>query len=234
MVDMKKKIIIIGAGLGGLSAGCRLAAAGHTVEILEQRAELGGLAASMRIGDYAIDTGPSAITSPEAIENIFLAAGKPLPESLQWLPIAPAYRVFNHDMRSFNFKFDAQFLVEEVQRWDANETAACNEYLKNIRPFFSPKFQDRSNLPFLNPFSMLKTIPAMIRLRWDAKRLPICQPIFQRPLPARRPVTQTLPDGQQPDGRQHLHRPAHANAGQLHDVRRRRHWQHHHPSGRTL
>ena len=45
---------------------------GHTVEILEQRAELGGLAASMRIGDYAIDTGPSAITSPEAIENIFL------------------------------------------------------------------------------------------------------------------------------------------------------------------
>lgn len=162
---MKKKIIIIGAGLGGLAAGCRLAAAGHTVEILERRADIGGLAASMRIGDYAIDTGPSAITSPEAIESIFQAAGKALPEGLQWLPIAPAYRIFDHKMRSFNFKFDAQFLVEEVQRWDANETAACNEYLKAIRPFFSPKFQDRSNLPFLNPFSMLKTIPAMIRLR---------------------------------------------------------------------
>jgi phytoene desaturase len=163
--NMKKKIIIIGAGLGGLSAGCRLTAAGHTVEIHEQRADIGGLAGTMRIGDYAIDTGPSAITSPEAIESIFQTAGKPLPESLQWLPIAPAYRIFDHNMRSFNFKFDAQFLVEEVQRWDANETAACNEYLKAIRPFFSPKFQDRSNLPFLNPFSMLKTIPAMIRLR---------------------------------------------------------------------
>jgi phytoene desaturase len=162
---MKKKIIIIGAGLGGLSAGCRLAAAGHTVEILERRAVIGGLAASMRIGDYAIDTGPSAVTSPEAVESIFQAAGKPLPESLQWLPIAPAYRVFDHNMRSFNFKFDAQFLIEEVQRWDANEVAACNEYLKNIRPFFSPKFQDRSNQPFLNPFSLLKTLPAMVRLR---------------------------------------------------------------------
>ena len=161
---MKKKIIIIGAGLGGLSAGCRLAAAGHTVEILERRAAIGGLAASMRIGDYAIDTGPSAVPSPEAVESIFQAARKPLPESLQWLPIAPAYRVFDHNMRSFNFKFDAQFLIEEVQRWDANEVAACNEYLKNIRPFFSPKFQDRSNQPFLSPFSLFKTLPAMIRL----------------------------------------------------------------------
>ena len=161
---MKKKIIIIGAGLGGLSAGCRLAAAGHTVEILERRAVIGGLAASMRIGDYAIDTGPSAVTSPEAVESIFQAAGKPLPESVQWLPIVPAYRVFDHNMRSFNFKFDAQFLIEEVRRWDANEVAACNEYLKNIRPFFSPKFQDRSNQPFLSPFSLLKTLPAMIRL----------------------------------------------------------------------
>ena len=165
MIHMKKKIIIIGAGLGGLSAGCRLASAGHTVEILERRADFGGLAASMRIGDYTVDTGPSAITSPEGVESIFQTAGKPLPNTLQWLPIAPAYRVFDHTMRFFNFKFDAQFLVEEVQRWDANEVAACNEYLKNIRPFFSPKFQDFSNQPFLNPFSLLKTLPDMLRLR---------------------------------------------------------------------
>ncbi len=164
MISMKKKIIIIGAGLGGLSAGCRLAAAGHTVEILERRAAPGGLAASMRIGDYEIDTGPSALTSPEAVESIFQAAGKPLPESLQWLPITPAYRVFDHTMRSFNFKFDAPFLVEEVRRWDANEVAACNEYLKNIRPFFSPKFQDRSSQPFPNPLNLLKTLPVMVHL----------------------------------------------------------------------
>jgi len=162
---MKKKIIIIGAGLGGLAAGCRLAAAGHLVEILERRAATGGLAAGMRVGETMIDTGPSSVTSPENVESIFEAAGKPLPESLHWLPAAPAYRIFDQEMRDFNFKFDAEFLIEEVQRWDANETAACNEYLKAIRPFFSPKFQDRSNLPFISPFSMFKTLPAMIRLR---------------------------------------------------------------------
>ncbi|MCD4672006.1 MAG: phytoene desaturase [Anaerolineaceae bacterium] len=162
---MKKKIIIIGAGLGGLAAGCRLAAAGHTVEILEQRSTIGGLAATQHIGDFEVEIGPSAITAPALVEDIFQAAGKPLPEDLQWLPVAPAYRVFDHQLRSFNIKFDQQFLVEEVQRWDANETSACQEYLKNIHPFFSPKFQDLSDLPFLHPLSMLKTVPDIIRLR---------------------------------------------------------------------
>jgi phytoene desaturase len=162
---MKKKIIIIGAGLGGLAAGCRLAASGHTVEILEQRASVGGLAAAYPISGFEVDPGPAAFTASQQIEDIYHAAGKPLPDNLQWLPVSPAHRIFDARQRSFDLQFDPGSILEEVHCWDPAAVDACHQYLQDTRAFFSPRFDHLDSLPFLNPLSLLRTLPDIIRMK---------------------------------------------------------------------
>ena len=162
---MKKKIIIIGAGLGGLAAGCRLAAGGHTVEILEQRTTVGGLAAAQTLSDFEVDAGPAAFTASQQIEAIYQAADKPLPDDLQWLPVSPAYRIFDSSQRSFDLEFDPGSILEEVHRWNPAAVDTCHQYLLDTRAFFSPRFGRMDVVPFLNPLSLLRTLPDIVRMK---------------------------------------------------------------------
>ena len=72
-----KKIIVIGAGMGGLAAAARLAKAGHEVEIFEASDQTGGKCRTEWIGDYAFDTGPSLLTLPAVYRDLFIKTGRP-------------------------------------------------------------------------------------------------------------------------------------------------------------
>jgi phytoene desaturase len=84
------KVVVIGAGMGGLSAAARLGALGHQVTVLEQAGQIGGKLGLLRREGFAFDTGPSLLTLPAVYRDLFLKTGKPLETELELVPLDPA------------------------------------------------------------------------------------------------------------------------------------------------
>jgi len=87
----KKKVVIIGAGVGGVATAIRLAKSGHQVSIYEAAAFTGGKCRTEWIGDYAFDTGPSLLTLPAVYRDLFLKTGKRIEHILKLTPVDPAF-----------------------------------------------------------------------------------------------------------------------------------------------
>jgi phytoene desaturase len=97
------KVIVIGAGVGGMSAAIRLAKFGHSVEIFEAANEVGGKCRTKWVGDYAFDTGPSLLTLPAVYRDLFLKTGKRIEHVLKIKPVDPAFVYNFHDGTQLTF-----------------------------------------------------------------------------------------------------------------------------------
>src|SRR3954449_4562110 len=90
------RVVVIGAGVGGLAAAARLAATGHRVTVFEQAEVVGGklgrYTRGTPVGDFRFDTGPSLLTLPQVFEELFAATGAPLADELELVPLDPVIR----------------------------------------------------------------------------------------------------------------------------------------------
>jgi len=86
------RVAVIGAGVGGLAAAVRLAALGHAVTVVEQAATPGGKAGRLELDGYRFDTGPSLVTMPAVLRDLFAAGGARLEDELELLPVEPVTR----------------------------------------------------------------------------------------------------------------------------------------------
>ncbi|HLV73660.1 MAG TPA: phytoene desaturase family protein [Vulgatibacteraceae bacterium] len=94
---MDGRVVVVGAGLSGLSAAVHLAAAGRDVVVVEARDEPGGCCGSAQVGPYRFDTGPSVLTMPQVLADTFGAAGEDLGNVLPLRRLDPFYRLSFHD-----------------------------------------------------------------------------------------------------------------------------------------
>src|SRR5271167_84076 len=92
--SMSKKILVVGAGLGGLAAAIRLARAGHGVEVWEKNAEPGGKLKELRVDNFRWGTGPSLLTMPYVLRELFAAAGERMEDHLELVRLEAACRYF--------------------------------------------------------------------------------------------------------------------------------------------
>jgi phytoene desaturase len=123
------KIIVIGAGVGGMSAAARLAKQGHSVEIFEASNRTGGKCRTEWIGDYAFDTGPSLLTIPAVYKDLFIKTGPRFEKVLTIKPVDPAFSYHFADGKSVDFinvdlsktclAIDAALGVEAGNAWHA-------------------------------------------------------------------------------------------------------------------
>jgi len=97
------KIVVIGAGVGGMSAAARLARQGHEVSIHESAERTGGKCQTEWIGDYAFDTGPSLLTLPAIYKDFFLKTGARLEKVLTLQAVDPAFSYNFADGKSVDF-----------------------------------------------------------------------------------------------------------------------------------
>ena len=107
-------VVIVGAGLGGLSAALRLAGAGRRVTVVERSAEPGGRAGVLRRGGYRFDTGPTVLTMPELIEDTLASVGERLADRLELLPLSPAYRANFADGSRIDVHTDPDRMAAEI------------------------------------------------------------------------------------------------------------------------
>ncbi len=103
VTNSPKKIIVIGAGMAGLSCAARLAKRGHHVTIFEASGFTGGKCRTERIDGYAFDTGPSLLTLPAVYRDLFLKTGKRLEHLLELQPVDPSFTYIFHDGKQVTF-----------------------------------------------------------------------------------------------------------------------------------
>lgn len=161
---MKKKIIVIGSGFGGLGAAIRLAAKGHQVEIFEKRDKLGGRAYVYELNGFKFDGGPTVITAPYIFDEIFEAAGRHREDYFKLVALNPFYRIFNHEGRYFDYHHELQPTLAEIDRWNPADKQGYEQMVGRIDAIFR-RFMQFTDKPFLKLGDMLAILPDAIKMQ---------------------------------------------------------------------
>lgn len=160
------KIIVIGSGFGGLSAAIRLQAQGHDVTIVEKRDKLGGRAYVYERDGFKFDGGPTIITAPWLIDELFEIAGKKTADYVKLVKIDPFYNIRWEDGTVFHYNDDKEMLREQIRKISPTEVGAYEKFASELDGIYRVGF-DLIDKPFNTVASMIKVIPEMIRLRSD-------------------------------------------------------------------
>lgn len=128
-----KKIIIIGAGLGGLAAAIRLAVKGFSVTILEKNETTGGKVNFIESNGYTFDSGASLLTMPHVFRELFEFAGKRLEDYLELTPLEPICRYFWMDGTQLEVSTDLQKTESEIEKLNPNDVKSFRKYLADSR-----------------------------------------------------------------------------------------------------
>src|SRR5262245_15994573 len=110
------RVVIVGAGLGGLACALHLAGAGRDVTVIERESVPGGRAGRISVDGYEFDTGPTVLTMPELIAEPLAAVGEDLNDWLTLTRLDPAYRAFFPDGSTLDMITDPDRMADEITR----------------------------------------------------------------------------------------------------------------------
>jgi phytoene desaturase len=159
-----RDIIVIGAGFAGLAAAIRLQAQGHQVLLVERRERVGGRAYQLVDRGYVFDMGPSLITAPNLIDDVFAAADRRTGDYVTLVPLDPFYRIFFDDGRYFDYTGSQEQMEAEVARFNPNDVAGYRRFMAGIKEIHDRAFAELAHQPFLRRADFVKILPEMARL----------------------------------------------------------------------
>ncbi len=165
MPSSRAKAIIIGSGLGGLAAAIRMRAKGYETMILEMRDKPGGRAYVYQQDGFTFDAGPTIITAPFLIDELFALAGRKTEDYVRIVPNVPFYRIVFADGRSFDYSGDEAAMSEEVRKFSPRDVSGYKEFVKVTERIFRRAFIDLADQPFCRVWDMIRVAPDLIRLR---------------------------------------------------------------------
>jgi phytoene desaturase len=160
---MRKRIIVIGSGFGGLSAAIRLAAQGYEVDVFEKRDQIGGRAYQYEINGFKFDGGPTVLTAPFLFDELFALAGKRREDMIQLVPLDPFYRIFNDQGRHFDYHRSVEENSAEIERWSPADQSGYERMTRHIREIFNALYP-YTYKPFHKLSDMVAMMPTIIRL----------------------------------------------------------------------
>jgi phytoene desaturase len=160
------KIVVIGSGFGGLSAAIRLVAKGHDVTIVEKRDRAGGRAYVTERDGFKFDNGPTIITAPWMLEELFTTCGKRMQDYLKLVKLDPFYNIRFEDGTCFNYSDDPKQLREQIRRINPRDVANYDRFMKHVDKIYHAGFK-LIQTPFHRLGTMVKALPELIKLRSD-------------------------------------------------------------------
>jgi phytoene desaturase len=131
-----KRIAVIGAGLGGLSAAARLAAKGYEVHLFEKNSDAGGKASQFYEQSFRFDTGPSLLTMPFVLNDLFDECGEKLSDFLSLNKLEIICRYFYNDGTVINAFSDFNKFAEEISEKTIDDDDSLNEFLDYSRRIY--------------------------------------------------------------------------------------------------
>jgi phytoene desaturase len=158
------RVVVIGAGLGGLGAALRLQGAGHDVVVVEGRDRPGGRAYQLRDGGFSWDTGPSLVTMPWVLEETFAAGGLDLASEITLRRLDPFYRIRWADEDRVLDVVGAEAMPDQIARFSPRDAAAFPGFLETLRPIYEEGILGAGRRPFLRLRDLAAFTPRMVQL----------------------------------------------------------------------
>jgi diapolycopene oxygenase len=160
---MKMKVAVIGGGLAGLSAAIRLRADGHTVEVYEKNERAGGKLNIREGAGFRFDTGPSILTMPWVLEQLFRSAGRDVHDYMTIERVEPQWRCLYEDGTTIDMTADLPAMMAELEKISHEDSAALFDYLSYaykqyelcMKSFYAESISGLSHLRSLHSFREL-------------------------------------------------------------------------------
>ncbi|MCA0328438.1 MAG: phytoene desaturase [Actinobacteria bacterium] len=149
-------VVVVGAGLAGLSCALRLAGAGRQVTVLEREAVPGGRAGVIEDQGYRFDTGPTVLTMPDLIHDAFAAVGEDMHSWLDLMPVEPLYRAYYPDGSQLDVHSDVDAMAAEIERViSPAEAAGYRRYVDFVSQLYRYEMRDFIDTNIDTPLDLL-------------------------------------------------------------------------------
>ena len=163
-----ERVLVIGAGFGGLAAAIRLAVKGYQVQILERLGSAGGRAYVHRRHGFTFDAGPTIITAPFLLEELWKLCGKKMSDDVDLRAMDPFYQIRFSDGRIFNYTGDLERMKVEVAKFSPKDLPGYLRFLDEAERCYKLAFEDLGDVAFDGVKDLIQAMPNLIKMRaWN-------------------------------------------------------------------
>ena len=157
--------IVIGSGFGGIAAALRLKAKGYNVTLIEKHPDLGGRARVFSKNGFIFDGGPTVITAPYLINELFEMYKKNPKDYINISPLKIWYQFIFEDKSKFNYSGDEDDMKKQIEKISKEDVLGYEKLVKFTKKIFDKGFTELADIPFDKPLVMFKQLPALLKLR---------------------------------------------------------------------
>ncbi len=157
--------VVIGSGFGGIAAALRLRAKKHNVTLIEKHNDLGGRARVFKKNGFIFDGGPTVITAPYLIYELFEIFNKKPEDYIEIKSLDIWYRFLFEDGTSFDYSGNEVSMRNQIEKISKNDVKGYENLLKFTQKIFDKGFSELADVPFDRLFFMMKQLPALINLK---------------------------------------------------------------------
>jgi phytoene desaturase len=149
-------VVVVGAGLAGLSCALRLAGAGRRVTVVERESVPGGRAGLIEDAGFRFDTGPTVLTMPDLIQDAFGAVGEDMHDWVELMPVEPLYRAFYPDGSQLDVHSNVDAMADEIERViSPDEAAGYRRYVDFVSQLYRYEMRDFIDRNIDSPLDLL-------------------------------------------------------------------------------
>ena len=159
------KSVIIGSGFGGIAAALRLKAKGHSVILIEKHPDLGGRARVFKKNGFTYDGGPTVITAPYLINELFELFKKNPKDYIKLTPLNIWYQFIFEDGLKFNYSGNEIDMKKQINEISNKDVLGYERLVKFTKKIFDKGFTELADVPFDKPFVMMQQLPALLKLK---------------------------------------------------------------------
>jgi len=167
MISAKPRAAVIGAGFGGLTAAIRLQASGVDTVLYEAADKPGGRAYVFEDQGFVFDAGPTVLTVPDSLREVFTIAGSRLEDHVDLIPVQPFYRLMWNDGDRFDYGGDTAFILEQIRKRSPADVEGYQRFFEYSRRNYQAGYEGLADAAFLRLWDMVKVAPSMAGLRSD-------------------------------------------------------------------
>ena len=157
--------IVIGSGFGGIAAALRLKAKGHQVKLIEKHPDLGGRARVFKKNGFIFDGGPTVITAPYLINELFELFKKDPKNYIELSPLKIWYQFIFEDKSKFNYSGNEANMVKQIENISKDDVEGYQKLVNFTKKIFDKGFTELADVPFDRPFVMMQQLPALLKLK---------------------------------------------------------------------
>ncbi|MEP6868568.1 MAG: phytoene desaturase [Novosphingobium sp.] len=160
---MSRRACIIGSGFGGLALAIRLQSAGIATTVVEARDKPGGRAYFWERDGFTFDAGPTVVTDPACLEELWALSGHQMAEDVELMPVMPFYRLNWPDGVQFDYSNDDAAMAREIARVAPGDEEGYEKFLQYSAGVYQEGYVKLGSTAFLDFASMIKAAPALAR-----------------------------------------------------------------------